>query len=70
MSHTRAQWLVDAEAAGSLVSYFCSMLADAEKEGNTPDYAEPLHKAKPWLRSQDKWKSPYYWGTFVLLGPN
>jgi len=33
-------------------------------------YAEALHQAKRWVRSHEQWKSPYYWGTFVLLGPN
>jgi CHAT domain-containing protein len=65
-----SNWLVDDEAAASLVSYFCSNLAKAEKEGKTPDYAEGLHTAKRWVREQEKWSSPYYWGTFVLVGPN
>jgi len=29
-----------------------------------------LQSAKRWVRAQEKWQSPYYWGTFVLLGPN
>ena len=61
---------IDDEAAASLISYFCSILAKAEKQGKTPDYAEALHKAKRWVRSQARWKSPYYWGGFVLVGPN
>ena len=65
-----SNWLVDDEAAASLVSYYCSILAKAEQEGRTPDYAEALHEAKRWCRSQEKWESPYYWSTFVLVGPN
>jgi CHAT domain-containing protein/Tfp pilus assembly protein PilF len=65
-----SNWLVDDEAAASLVSYFCSIIAKAEAEGRTPDYAEALWKAKRWVRSQEKWKSPYYWAPFVLVGPN
>jgi CHAT domain-containing protein len=64
-----SNWLVDDEAAASLISYYCSILAKAEKKGEKADYAEALHKAKRWIREQEKWKSPYYWGTFVLLGP-
>jgi CHAT domain-containing protein len=64
-----SNWLVDDEAAASLISYYCSILAKAEKKGEKADYAEALHRAKRWIREQEKWKSPYYWGTFVLLGP-
>lgn len=64
-----SNWLVDDEAAASLVSYFSGLVAQAEKEGKQPDYAQALHDAKLWVRSQQKWKSPYYWGTFVLVGP-
>jgi CHAT domain-containing protein len=65
-----SNWLVDDEAAASLVSVFCNYLAAAEKAGQPVDYAEALCKAKRWVRKQDKWSSPYYWGTFVLVGPN
>jgi CHAT domain-containing protein len=65
-----SNWLVDDEAAASLVSYFCGGVALAEQAGKPPDYAEALQKAKRWVRQQDKWQSPYYWGTFVLVGPN
>jgi CHAT domain-containing protein len=65
-----SNWLVDDEAAASLVSYFCSGVAQEEKKGGPVDYAQSLHKAQRWVRQQDKWKSPYYWGTFVLVGPH
>jgi uncharacterized protein (TIGR03067 family) len=63
-------WLVDDEAAASLVSYFFSVVARAEKQHDTLDYAKTLHDAKRWVRQQEKWQHPYYWGNFVLLGPN
>lgn len=65
-----SNWLVDDEAAASLVSVFCGGLAKAEKTGGNVDYAQSLHAAKRWVRNQEKWRSPYYWGTFVLVGPN
>ena len=65
-----SNWLVDDEAAASLVSYFTAGLAQAEKQGASQDYAQALHSAKRWVRGQKKWHSPYYWGTFVLVGPN
>jgi CHAT domain-containing protein len=65
-----SNWLVDDEAAASLISVFCTYVARAEKQGKPVDYAEALQKAKRWVRRQEKWSSPYYWGTFVLVGPN
>ncbi len=64
-----SNWLVDDEAAASLISYFCGGVAKGEKTGAV-DYAKSLHNAKRWVRRQEKWESPYYWGTFVLVGPN
>ncbi|MBL9124160.1 MAG: CHAT domain-containing protein, partial [Planctomycetaceae bacterium] len=65
-----SNWLVDDEAAASLVSYFTAGLAQDKKKGSAVDYARALHTAKRWVRAQPKWQSPYYWGTFVLVGPN
>lgn len=65
-----SNWLVNDESAPNLMSYFCSILAKAGAAGEKPDYAEALWKAKRWLRSHEQWQSPYYWGSFVLMGPN
>jgi CHAT domain-containing protein len=63
-----SNWLVDDEAAASLVSYFAAGVARGEKRGHA-DFARTLYDAKRWVRQQDKWRSPFYWGTFVLVGP-
>ena len=65
-----SNWLVDDEAAASLVSQFCWGVAQGEKAGRPVEYAQALRNAKLWVRQQDKWSSPYYWATFVLVGPN
>ena len=66
-----SNWLVDDEAAANLISYYTGGLANAEaKSPTTADHAHTLHAAKKWVRDQDKWKSPYYWAPFVLVGPN
>lgn len=64
-----SNWLVDDEAAASLVAYFCSGVAESQAAGGLTDHAKALHAAKRWVRSQAKWSNPYYWGTFVLIGP-
>ena len=58
------------EGARDLVTIIASGgIAQAEADGRQPDYAQCLHDAKRWVRSQDKWKSPYYWAPFVAIGP-
>jgi CHAT domain-containing protein/Tfp pilus assembly protein PilF len=64
-----SNWLVDDEAAASLVSVFCGGLAQTEKAGKTIDHAEALQAAKRYIRQQDRWKDPYYWASMVLVGP-
>jgi len=64
-----SNWVVDDEAAASLISMFCSGVAKAEHDHQPVDYAGSLHESKRRIRRQDKWSSPYYWGTFVLVGP-
>ena len=64
-----SNWLVDDEAAASLVSIYCTLLAKAEKQGGPVEYARSLHEAKRWVRKQEKWKAPYYWASLVLVGP-
>jgi CHAT domain-containing protein len=63
-----SNWLVDDEAAASLVSVFTGRVAKDAKAGAV-DYAAALQTAQRWVRKQEKWQSPYYWGTFVLVGP-
>jgi tetratricopeptide (TPR) repeat protein/CHAT domain-containing protein len=64
-----SNWLVDDEAGASLVGVFCGGLARDEKVGKPVDHAAALQEAKRWVRQQEKWKSPYYWASMVLVGP-
>lgn len=63
-----SNWLVDDEAAATLVSYLCNGIAESKAE--SPDYAGSLQQAKRWIRQQSKWENPYYWASFVLVGTN
>jgi CHAT domain-containing protein len=65
-----SNWLVDDEAAASLLSIYCALLAKAEKDRKPVDYAGALREAKRWVRGQEKWKAPYYWASLVLVGPS
>ncbi|MBX7074117.1 MAG: CHAT domain-containing protein [Pirellulales bacterium] len=64
-----SNWLVDDESAASLISYYCGILARDEKQGAPVDYAAALAEAKRFIRAQPRWQHPYYWATFVLVGP-
>lgn len=64
-----SNWVVDDEAAASLVSYFCAGVAKAEKSGDARAYGKALLEAKRYIRSRDPWKAPYYWASMVLIGP-
>jgi CHAT domain-containing protein len=64
-----SNWVVDDKAAATLVYHFAANIAAGEKTGEL-DYAAALCRAKQTVRKQEKWQSPYYWGTFVLVGPN
>ena len=71
-----SNWLVDDEAAAHLMSYFCGNVAKTskttgpDKDAAQPDYAVAMQLAKREVRKKEKWRSPYYWATFVLVGPN
>ena len=64
-----SNWLVDDESTASLVHAFCKTLAQAEKDHKPLDHAAALQAAKRYIRQQEKWKSPYYWASMVLIGP-
>jgi CHAT domain-containing protein/tetratricopeptide (TPR) repeat protein len=77
-----SNWLVDDEAAASLISLF---LTEATKPitvpppANAPKGTAPrlatrmasfcLRDARRWVRKQEKWKAPYYWASLVQIGP-
>jgi tetratricopeptide (TPR) repeat protein/CHAT domain-containing protein len=60
---------INDEATSSLISVFCDRVAQGQKAGHL-DYGEALQYAKRWLRKQDKWEQPCYWGQLVLAGAN
>jgi CHAT domain-containing protein/Tfp pilus assembly protein PilF len=64
-----SNWLVNDEAGARLIQYYCMALADDEKQSRPADYAKQLQAAKKWVRSQPNWRHPYFWSTFVLVGP-
>jgi len=65
-----SNWRVDDEASASLVSYFAAGVAKDWSKPTGPNYAKRLLDSKKWVRQQDKWSSPYYWGGLVMVGPN
>jgi tetratricopeptide (TPR) repeat protein len=63
-----SNWVVDDQAAASLISYFAGGVAAELSDHRAPDYAASLQAAKRWISEQEKWHSPFYWAGFVLVG--
>ena len=56
-------WQVDDAASAELMKYFYTYLL---RDGMTPPAA--LRAAQNKIRSQPKWRSPYYWAGFTIQG--
>jgi CHAT domain-containing protein len=63
-----SNWVVDDAAAASLIGNYAALLA-AEKPDQRLDHAHELQTAKRAIRGEERWRSPYYWSSFVLIGP-
>ena len=63
-----SQWAVEDRSTAELMGRFFRGIADAERAGRHPDYAQALRDAKRGVRQQAKWAHPYYWAPFVLVG--
>ena len=63
-----SNWVVDDEATSHLIGHFGGEIAESYKDGRAPDFASALREAKLRVRREAQWRSPYYWGPFVLVG--
>ncbi|MBD2603800.1 CHAT domain-containing protein [Scytonema hofmannii FACHB-248] len=59
-------WQINDEASATLMSQFYEQLLQARKTGISK--AEALRQAQLAILKNPEYKSPYYWGAFVLLG--
>ena len=60
-------WKVDDEATRALMAKFYELWNPKDGEPGLPT-AEALRRAQEFVRSQEKWKHPYYWAAWVLWG--
>jgi CHAT domain-containing protein len=58
-------WSVDDPATAALMESFYSIL---RSQGDTPDPAEALRQSQARLRETTKWRDPYFWAAFILIG--
>ena len=63
-----SHWAVNDEATAVLIGAFFTELAEHDRTGRKPDYAQILSNAKKHLRGTERWSDPYYWAPFVLSG--
>ncbi|MBE9215544.1 CHAT domain-containing protein [Plectonema cf. radiosum LEGE 06105] len=59
-------WQINDEASATLMSQFYDQLIQANKTGISK--AEALRRAQIAILNNPEYKSPYYWGAYVLLG--
>jgi CHAT domain-containing protein len=59
-------WKVDDEATFALMEKFYELWSPGEKSGMRTAVA--LRAAQEHVRSQEKWRHPYYWAAWVLWG--
>jgi len=60
-------WKVDDEATRALMVKFYELWSPKDGKPGLPT-AEALRKAQEFVKSQEKWKHPYYWAAWVLWG--
>ena len=60
-----SRWAIDDESTATLVTAMLSSLANST---NDTSPASALHSAQRQIRSQDRWKHPYYWAAFSVAG--
>jgi CHAT domain-containing protein len=59
-------WKVDDEATRALMTKFYELWNP--REGDGLPAAEALRRAQEFVRSQEKWRHPYFWAAWVLWG--
>ncbi len=64
-----SHWSVNDDSTSLLMSEFFKNLSRAWKNGESVDYASALQLARKQVRGQEKYRDPYYWAPFVLIGP-
>ena len=65
------QWQVADDATSVLIGAFFEVIAEAERVGETVDYARALRDAKLRVRNDvdnPHWADPYYWAAFTITG--
>ena len=60
-------WKVDDDATQALMTRFYELWNPKDGKPGLPT-AEALRKAQEFVRSQEKWKHPYFWAAWVLWG--
>jgi len=60
-------WKVDDDATRALMTKFYELWNPTDGKPGLPT-AEALKQAQEFVKSQEKWKHPYYWAAWVLWG--
>lgn len=60
-------WRVDDEATSALMRRFHAIWK-TPRDGKRVPTATALREAQAWMRTQERWRHPYYWAGFALFG--
>ncbi len=64
-----SNWVINDRAGAEQIGKFIEHLAKAGPGAATREYAANLHASKRFIRGKKAWKSPFYWSSLVLIGP-
>lgn len=64
-----SQWCVSDDSTALLMSQVFKQIHESTEAGDPVAYAEALQNARKMIRDDPKFKAPYFWAPFVLLGP-
>jgi CHAT domain-containing protein len=65
-----SHWKVSDDSTAELVAGLFERLADDLAKSDCFDVTTSLHEAKLKVRNDPRWQAPFYWASFVLLGPS
>lgn len=64
-----SHWTVEDASTAELVGTFFEEITNAAGAGQSVDYAVALQNARRRVRNDTRWAHPFFWASFVLIGP-
>ena len=65
-----SHWKVSDDSTAELVAGLFELISEDLANSDRFDVTSSLHAAKLKVRNDPRWQAPFYWASFVLLGPS